>query len=193
MLEKFRWESSTNDINTCRNQLRSIVNFLHFSFQFDIDSSSFVLKKDQCDNFIRVIALRTRDQLLLTCGTNAYRPICTWRRPDSLSTLIPNENFISADGKSPYNSRSPIAYDLIDTGSSFFFNNDVKILISNHFLFVSGEFYSATSNEPMMGVTDPLIQRSFSDGKQLRTQQHDSNWLRSKNDIFLFFWLKFQC
>lgn len=43
----------------------------------------------------------------------------------------------------------------------------------------SGEFYSATSNEPVFGVNDPLIQRSFSQGKQLRTQQHDSNWLRS--------------
>ena len=117
-----------------------------------------VFSKDQCDNFIRVLALRTRDQLLLTCGTNAYRPICVWRRPDSLSTSIPNENFISGDGKSPYNSHSPIAYDLIDTG----------------------EFYSGTSNEPLLGVTDPLIQRSFTDGKQLRTQQHDSNWLRSE-------------
>ena len=43
-----------------------------------------------------------------------------------------------------------------------------------------GELYSATSNEPVFGVNDPLIQRSFTEGKQLRTQQHDSNWLRSK-------------
>jgi hypothetical protein len=46
--------------------------------------------------------------------------------------------------------------------------------------FILGELYSATSNEPIFGVNDPLIQRSFSQGKQLRTQQHDSNWLKSK-------------
>ena len=48
-----------------------------------------------------------------------------------------------------------------------------------------GELYSATSNEPLLGVNDPLIQRSFSEGKQLRTQQHDSNWLRSKSSVAL--------
>jgi hypothetical protein len=52
----------------------------------------------------------------------------------------------------------------------------------SEFLF-QGELYSATSNEPVFGVNDPLIQRSFSQGKQLRTQQHDSNWLRSKRTI----------
>jgi hypothetical protein len=53
---------------------------------------------------------------------------------------------------------------------------------------ILGELYSATSNEPIFGVTDPLIQRSFSQGKQLRTQQHDSNWLKSinKKNSFLF-------
>ncbi|CAF2496701.1 unnamed protein product [Rotaria sp. Silwood2] len=136
LLEKFKWESSTNEINICRSQIQSF---------------------NQCENYIRVLALRSHDQLLLTCGTNSYRPICMWRRPDSLSTIIPNENFISGDGKSPYNSYFPSTYDLIDTG----------------------ELYSATSNEPVFGINDPLIQRSFSQGKQLRTQQHDSNWLRN--------------
>ncbi|CAF3351512.1 unnamed protein product [Rotaria sp. Silwood1] len=132
LLEKFKWESSTNEINICRSQIQSF---------------------NQCENYIRVLALRSHDQLLLTCGTNAYRPICMWRRPDSLSTIISNENFISGDGKSPYNSYFPSTYNLIDTG----------------------ELYSATSNEPVFGINDPLIQRSFSQGKQLRTQQHDSN------------------
>jgi hypothetical protein len=55
-----------------------------------------------------------------------------------------------------------------------------KYKISMSFFLSSGELYSATSNEPIFGVTDSLIQRSFSQGKQLRTQQHDSNWLKSK-------------
>jgi len=54
---------------------------------------------------------------------------------------------------------------------------------------ILGELYSATSNEPIFGVTDPLIQRSFSQGKQLRTQQHDSNWLKSINKKNFFFFL----
>ncbi|CAF1259554.1 unnamed protein product [Rotaria magnacalcarata] len=136
LLERFKWESSANEINMCRSQIQTF---------------------NQCENYVRVLAIRSRDQLLLACGTNSYRPICMWRRLDSLSTIIPNENFISGDGKSPYNSQFPSTYNLIDTG----------------------EFYSATSNEPVFGVNDPLIQRSFSQGKQLRTQQHDSNWLRN--------------
>jgi len=28
LLEKFKWESSTNDINICRNQIQSLVLFL---------------------------------------------------------------------------------------------------------------------------------------------------------------------
>jgi hypothetical protein len=63
-----------------------------------------------------VLALRSHDQLLLTCGTNSYHPICLWRRPDSLSTIISNENFIPGNGKSPFNSQYPSVYDLIDTG-----------------------------------------------------------------------------
>lgn len=50
----------------------------------------------------------------------------------------------------------------------------------NEFLF-QGELYSAINNEPLFGINDPLIQRSFSQRKQLRTQQHDSNWLKSIN------------
>lgn len=51
------------------------------------------------------------------CGTNAYRPICTWRRPESLSTAIETETLFSGDGKSPYNRQSPSVYHLIDTGT----------------------------------------------------------------------------
>jgi hypothetical protein len=54
---------------------------------------------------------------------------------------------------------------------------------------ILGELYSATSNEPIFGVNDPLIQRSFSQNNQLRTQQHDSNWLKSINKNLLFFFL----
>jgi len=33
--------------------------------------------------------------------------------------IISNENFISGDGKSPYNSQYPSVYNLIDTGKYF--------------------------------------------------------------------------
>lgn len=122
------------------------------------------------------MAIRSSDQLLLTCGTNSYRPICSWRRLDSLTTTLPNDNFFSGDGKSPYNNQFPSTYTLIDTGS---FDRRRKLFTQTEFCSFQGELYSATSNEPVFGVNDPLIQRSFTQGKQLRTQQHDSNWLRS--------------
>ncbi|CAF1551949.1 unnamed protein product [Adineta ricciae] len=138
--ERFVWESQVDDANICRNQVKLV---------------------NECENYIRVLALRPRDRSLLVCGTNAYHPICTWRRSDSLSTLVSNENLISGDGKSPFNSHYTAVYHLIETG----------------------EFYSATNNEPVFGIQDSLIQRSFSQTKQLRTQQHDSNWL--KNPYFV--------
>ena len=76
--------------------------------------------KNECENYIRVLVLRSRDQLILTCGTNSHHPICAWRRPDSLSTIIPNGNYFSGDGKSPYNSQIPSVYNLIDTGLVLF-------------------------------------------------------------------------
>ncbi len=63
-----------------------------------------------------MLALHSDNQSLLTCGTNSYHPICTWRRSDSLSTIISNENIISGNGKCPYNSQYPSVYNLIDTG-----------------------------------------------------------------------------
>ncbi|UJR23891.1 hypothetical protein I4U23_026863 [Adineta vaga] len=140
IVERFIWESTPDEINICRKQ---------------------IISTHECENYIRVLALRSSDHSLLTCGTNAYHPICTWRQPDSLSTLTSNENFLPGDGKSPFNSQYSSVYNLIDTG----------------------ELYSATSNEPLFGIHDPLIQRSFSQTKQLRTQQHDSNWL--KNPYFV--------
>jgi len=83
-----------------------------------------------------VLALRSHDQLLLTCGTNSYHPICLWRRPDSLSTIISNENFIPGNGKSPFNSQYPSVYDLIETGKHLKRNKHrISVIYSRRIIF----------------------------------------------------------
>lgn len=170
--ERYSNLSKSNTI-TCKFLLTYLLVSLHISS---------CIIQNQCENYVRVLSLRSRDQLLLTCGTNSYRPICAWLRPHSLSTVIPHDHFLSGDGKSPYNSQFPSAYELIETGLTQIGMPNGTFVV---FCF-KGELYSATSNEPVFGVNDPLIQRSFTEGKQLRTQQHDSNWLRSTLKVFSF-------
>lgn len=102
-------------MNLCRNHIRSLVNdFLRKQIKYFP-----ILLQNECENYIRVLALRPTDQWLFTCGTNAYQPICLWRRSDSLSTVLSTEQIISGDGKSPYNSQYPSVYNLIENGSDF--------------------------------------------------------------------------
>ncbi|CAF0994441.1 unnamed protein product, partial [Didymodactylos carnosus] len=152
--EVLKWEPNTNEINSCRSKIQSLT---------------------ECQNHIRVLSLI--DNKLFVCGTFAYKPLCTWREPNSISSIISGVqgDQISGDGKCPYNSKFKSAY----------------LALNN------SEFYSGTSSEQIVGFSDVLIERSLSiQTKQLRTQQHDSNWLRNPyfvqiieidNYIYVFF------
>lgn len=105
-----------------------------------------------CHNYIRIIIVQ--NEQLLTCGTNANKPICAWRSLNNLNKI--NEQF-EASGKCP---QSP------DTSMSYLklFNND--------YYFATSIDYSVPGMKP-----DYLIERSLGPSKQVRTDQYNSNWL----------------
>ena len=98
---------------------------------------------------------------LLSCGTFAYSPSCSWRNIDNLS-LISYEKGV---GKSPFNPRANI---------TTLMTNDGKMLIG-----------SATD----FSGSDSAILRtdiSISDSKILRTKQSNSEWLNSPQFVGSF-------
>uniref|UniRef100_A0A8C2FJV3 Sema domain, immunoglobulin domain (Ig), short basic domain, secreted, (semaphorin) 3Gb n=1 Tax=Cyprinus carpio TaxID=7962 RepID=A0A8C2FJV3_CYPCA len=109
----------------------------------------------KCANFVRLIEPWNRTHLY-TCGTGAYKPICTfinrgWRAEEYLFRLVPGY-VDSGKGKSPYDPRQENAAALIN-----------------------GNLYAGVHVD-FMG-TDPAIFRTLGDRPAVRTEQYDSRWL----------------
>ncbi|KAL1021327.1 hypothetical protein UPYG_G00011840 [Umbra pygmaea] len=136
----------------------------------------------ECANFVRLIEPWNRTHLY-TCGTGAYKPICTfinrgWRAEDYLFRLVPGY-VDSGKGKCSYDPRQENAVALIN-----------------------GNLYAGVHVD-FMG-TDPGIFRTLGDRPAVRTEQHDSRWLNEpvfvkiqqipdsseKNDDKLYFFFR---
>ncbi|XP_048065494.1 sema domain, immunoglobulin domain (Ig), short basic domain, secreted, (semaphorin) 3Gb isoform X2 [Megalobrama amblycephala] len=136
----------------------------------------------ECANFVRLIEPWNRTHLY-TCGTGAYKPICTfinrgWRAEEYLFRLVPGY-VDSGKGKSPYDPRQENAAALIN-----------------------GNLYAGVHVD-FMG-TDPAIFRTLGDRPAVRTEQYDSRWLNEpvfikiqkipdsaeKNDDKLYFFFR---
>eukprot|EP00063_Salmo_salar_P015920 XP_013990755.1 PREDICTED: semaphorin-3F-like [Salmo salar] len=109
----------------------------------------------ECANFVRLIEPWNRTHLY-TCGTGAYKPICTfinrgWRAEEYLFRLVPGYGD-SGKGKCSYDPRQENAAALIN-----------------------GNLYAGVHVD-FMG-TDPAIFRTLGDRPAVRTEQYDSRWL----------------
>ncbi|KAJ8370149.1 hypothetical protein SKAU_G00101770 [Synaphobranchus kaupii] len=109
----------------------------------------------ECANFVRLIEPWNRTHLY-TCGTGAYKPICTfinrgWRAEEYLFRLVPG--FVdSGKGKCSYDPHQETAAALIN-----------------------GNLYAGVHVD-FMG-TDSAIFRTLGDRPAVRTEQYDSRWL----------------
>uniref|UniRef100_A0A672PCN3 Semaphorin-3F-like n=1 Tax=Sinocyclocheilus grahami TaxID=75366 RepID=A0A672PCN3_SINGR len=120
---------------------------------------------------------------LYTCGTGAYKPICTfinrgWRAEEYLFRLVPGY-VDSGKGKSPYDPHQ-----------------------ENAAVLINGNLYAGVHVD-FMG-TDPAIFRTLGDRPAVRTEQYDSRWLNEpvfikiqkipdsaeKNDDKLYFFFR---
>lgn len=137
-MHKVDWEVPTKTIDTCLAKGQS---------------------DDDCRNYIMV--LHEINNKLLSCGTFAYTPNCSWRNVDNLN-LIKYEKGV---GKSPFNPRA----------------NITTLMTSDGKMFIG----SATD----FSGTDSAILRadlSVSDSKILRTKQYNSEWLNNPQFVGSF-------
>ncbi|XP_069121896.1 semaphorin-5A-like isoform X2 [Argopecten irradians] len=107
----------------------------------------------ECHNFVRVLLVH-EDQVI-TCGTNSYKPICTWRQPEDLSNITQEEGGI---GFCPLNPNQ----------------NSTALMTSD------GNFYSSTPVD--ITGRESLIYRIYGDRSQLRTLAN-SKWLNEPDFI----------
>ncbi|MCI4380801.1 hypothetical protein PGIGA_G00244240 [Pangasianodon gigas] len=112
-------------------------------------------KHGECANFVRMIEPWNRTHLY-TCGTGAYKPICTfinrgWRAEDYLFRLVPGY-VDSGKGKCSYDPN----------------HEDVTAVIN-------GSLYAGVHVDFM--ATDPAIFRTMGSRPAIRTEQYDSRWL----------------
>uniref|UniRef100_A0A671MH46 Semaphorin-3F-like n=1 Tax=Sinocyclocheilus anshuiensis TaxID=1608454 RepID=A0A671MH46_9TELE len=109
----------------------------------------------ECANFVRLIEPWNRTHLY-TCGTGAYKPICTfinrgWRAEDYLFRLVPGY-VDSGKGKCSYDPNQ---------------ENVAALINGNLYAGVPVDFMS----------TDPGIFRTMGSRPAVRSEQYDSRWL----------------
>ncbi|XP_037127186.1 semaphorin-5B-like isoform X2 [Syngnathus acus] len=124
--------------------------------------------EEECQNYVRVLLLSGRT--LVTCGTNAFTPVCTTRQIDNISQVLDTVNGVA---RCPYDPR-----------------HNSTAMISE-----MGELYAATVID--FSGRDPVIYRSLGNMQPLRTAQYNSKWLNepqfvSAYDIgrFAYFFLR---
>uniref|UniRef100_A0A3Q4BVE2 Sema domain-containing protein n=1 Tax=Mola mola TaxID=94237 RepID=A0A3Q4BVE2_MOLML len=121
----------------------------------------------ECQNYIRVLLVNKTE--VMTCGTNAFQPLCITREVGNMSSILERVNGVA---RCPYDPR----------------HNSTAVVTD------SGELYAATVID--FSGRDPVIYRSLGGMPPLRTAQYNSKWLNphfiSAYDIglFTFFFLR---
>ncbi|XP_026880204.2 semaphorin-5B isoform X3 [Electrophorus electricus] len=122
----------------------------------------------ECQNYIRVLLVNKTE--VMTCGTNAFQPLCITREVGNLSNILERVN---GAARCPYDPR----------------HNSTAVVTE------SGELYAATVID--FSGRDPVIYRSLGGMPPLRTAQYNSKWLNEPQFIsaydvglFTFFFLR---
>ncbi|MEQ2202877.1 Semaphorin-5B [Xenoophorus captivus] len=124
--------------------------------------------KMECQNYIRVLLVNKTE--VMTCGTNAFQPLCITREVGNMSRVLERVNGVA---RCPYDPR----------------HNSTAVVTE------SGELYAATVID--FSGRDPVIYRSLGGMPPLRTAQYNSKWLNEPHFIsaydiglFTFFFLR---
>uniref|UniRef100_A0A7N6A9C7 Semaphorin-2A n=1 Tax=Anabas testudineus TaxID=64144 RepID=A0A7N6A9C7_ANATE len=122
----------------------------------------------ECQNYIRVLLVNKTE--VMTCGTNAFQPLCITREVGNMSSMLERVNGVA---RCPYDPR----------------HNSTAVVTE------SGELYAATVID--FSGRDPVIYRSLGGMPPLRTAQYNSKWLNEPHFIsaydiglFTFFFLR---
>uniref|UniRef100_M3ZF35 Semaphorin-2A n=1 Tax=Xiphophorus maculatus TaxID=8083 RepID=M3ZF35_XIPMA len=130
--------------------------------------SLFSFSQMECQNYIRVLLVNKTE--VMTCGTNAFQPLCISREVGNISRVVERVNGVA---RCPYDPR----------------HNSTAVVTE------SGELYAATVID--FSGRDPVIYRSLGGMPPLRTAQYNSKWLNEPHFIsaydiglFTFFFLR---
>ncbi|XP_026073505.1 semaphorin-5B-like isoform X3 [Carassius auratus] len=122
----------------------------------------------ECQNYIRVLLVNKTE--VITCGTNAFQPLCITREAGNMSRVLERVNGVA---RCPYDPR----------------HNSTAVVTE------SGELFAATVID--FSGRDPVIYRSLGGMPPLRTAQYNSKWLNEPHFIsaydvglFTFFFLR---
>ncbi|TNN24267.1 Semaphorin-5B [Liparis tanakae] len=107
----------------------------------------------ECQNYIRVLLVNKTE--VMTCGTNAFQPLCTTRAVGNVSRVLERVNGVA---RCPYDPR----------------HNSTAVVTE------SGELYAATVID--FSGRDPVIYRSLGGRPPLRTAQYNSKWLNGTGE-----------
>ncbi|XP_037096158.1 semaphorin-5B isoform X4 [Syngnathus acus] len=174
-MSTFSWagvrDFSQLTLDLARNEL--IVGARNFLFRLDLSNMSFIQATDwapddetrrscqskgkteiECQNYIRVLLVNKTQ--VMTCGTNAFQPLCTIREVGNLSKVLERVNGVA---RCPYDPR----------------HNSTAVLTER------GELYAATVID--FSGRDPVIYRSLGGMPPLRTAQYNSKWLNEPHFI----------
>ncbi|XP_077392606.1 semaphorin-5B isoform X2 [Festucalex cinctus] len=174
-ISTFSWASvrdfSQLTLDLARNEL--IVGARNFLFRLDLSNISLIQATEwapddetrrscqskgkteiECQNYIRVLLVNKTQ--VMTCGTNAFQPLCTIREVGNLSKVLERVNGVA---RCPYDPR----------------HNSTAVLTER------GELYAATVID--FSGRDPVIYRSLGGMPPLRTAQYNSKWLNEPHFI----------
>ncbi|XP_069011111.1 semaphorin-5B isoform X2 [Embiotoca jacksoni] len=172
-------------LDLTRNEL--IVGARNFLFRLDLSNMSLIQATEwapdeetrrscqskgkteiECQNYIRVLLVNKTE--VMTCGTNAFQPLCISREVGNMSSVLERVNGVA---RCPYDPR----------------HNSTAVVTE------SGELYAATVID--FSGRDPVIYRSLGGMPPLRTAQYNSKWLNEPHFIsaydiglFTFFFLR---
>lgn len=111
-------------------------------------------RPEDCCNFVRV--LLPYEDKIFTCGTNAFSPVCTWRKRTNVTEV---ESELSGIARCPYDPK---------------FN-------ATALLTKEGDLYSGTVMD--FTARDPVVYRTLGPSPALRTAQLNSKWLSEPNFV----------
>ncbi|XP_019736270.1 semaphorin-5B isoform X3 [Hippocampus comes] len=174
-MSTFSWagvrDFSQLTLDLARNEL--IVGARNFLFRLDLSNMSLIQATEwapddetrrscqskgkmevECQNYIRVLLVNKTQ--VMTCGTNAFQPLCTTREVGNMSKVLERVNGVA---RCPYDPR----------------HNSTAVLTER------GELYAATVID--FSGRDPVIYRSLGGMPPLRTAQYNSKWLNEPHFI----------
>uniref|UniRef100_A0A673K4J7 Semaphorin-5B-like n=1 Tax=Sinocyclocheilus rhinocerous TaxID=307959 RepID=A0A673K4J7_9TELE len=157
-------------LDLTRNEL--IVGARNYLFRLNLNNISLIqvrrIPTVECQNYIRVLLVNKTE--VITCGTNAFQPLCITREAGNMGRVLERVNGVA---RCPYDPR----------------HNSTAVVTE------SGELYAATVID--FSGRDPVIYRSLGGMPPLRTAQYNSKWLNEPHFIsaydvglFTFFFLR---